>query len=90
MMKLIAQGLDGTVLDSQKNIEESTIKAIAKTRQQGIKVILATGRIGGEAANFATQLGTDDQMIVAGGAAIASLSTRKNISAKLVANRWFS
>ncbi|KOE82511.1 HAD family hydrolase [Vibrio alginolyticus] len=44
MYKLIALDMDGTLLNSKKQITERTKQAIAKAREQGITVVLASGR----------------------------------------------
>ncbi|NAW69340.1 sugar-phosphatase [Vibrio sp. V27_P1S3P104] len=44
MYKLIALDMDGTLLNSQKQISSRTKQAIAKAREQGIYVVLASGR----------------------------------------------
>ncbi|EPW3767955.1 sugar-phosphatase [Vibrio fluvialis] len=44
MYKLIALDMDGTLLNSQKQISPRTKLAIAEAREQGIKVVLASGR----------------------------------------------
>uniref|UniRef100_UPI00112F5A1B HAD-IIB family hydrolase n=2 Tax=Gammaproteobacteria TaxID=1236 RepID=UPI00112F5A1B len=44
MYKLIALDMDGTLLNSQKQISPRTKQAIAKAREQGIKIVLASGR----------------------------------------------
>ncbi|ENM5748446.1 Cof-type HAD-IIB family hydrolase [Vibrio mimicus] len=44
MYKLIALDMDGTLLNSQKQISPRTKQAIANARQQGIQVVLASGR----------------------------------------------
>ncbi|MFG0607597.1 sugar-phosphatase [Vibrio mimicus] len=44
MYKLIALDMDGTLLNSQKQISPRTKQAIAQARQQGIHVVLASGR----------------------------------------------
>lgn len=79
MIKLIALDVDGTLLDSGKNITQGTRAAIRQAREAGIKVVLATGRIASEAAIFAQEAGADAEMIVAGGAAIADARTGKNV-----------
>ena len=84
MIKLIALDLDGTVLDSRKDISEETRTAVRAARAAGVKVVVATGRIAGEAAIFARELGTDRDMIVAGGAAIADAETGKNRISKQI------
>ncbi|MDO5547551.1 MAG: Cof-type HAD-IIB family hydrolase [Eubacteriales bacterium] len=71
MYKLIALDLDGTVLNSKIEVLPSTIEAVAFARRQGIKVVVATGRIVGEAAQFAREIGASSAMITSGGAAIS-------------------
>lgn len=44
MYKLIALDMDGTLLTSDKTISPRTKQAIAKAREQGVKVVLASGR----------------------------------------------
>ena len=44
MIKLIAIDMDGTLLDSQKEIPEENIKAIQEAAEAGIKIVLCTGR----------------------------------------------
>jgi hypothetical protein len=71
MYKLIALDLDGTVLTSNIDVLSSTVEAVAFARRQGIKVVIATGRIVGEAAQFAREIGASSAMITSGGAAIS-------------------
>ena len=44
MIKVIAIDMDGTLLNEQNEIEEQTIAAIRKAKEQGIQFIIATGR----------------------------------------------
>ncbi len=41
---IIALDLDGTLLDKQKKILPESLAALAHARQQGVKVVIATGR----------------------------------------------
>ncbi|MGZ7230719.1 HAD-IIB family hydrolase, partial [Streptococcus pyogenes] len=43
-IKLIALDLDGTLLNGKKEISESNKKALQEARQQGVKVVITTGR----------------------------------------------
>lgn len=45
MIKLFAFDLDGTLLDNKSNLSESSIEAIKKLDEAGIKVVLASGRV---------------------------------------------
>ena len=42
-VKLIAIDMDGTLLNSQKEIPEENIKAIQEATAAGIKIVLCTG-----------------------------------------------
>lgn len=72
--QLIAIDLDGTALSSNAQVQQSTIDAVRYARERGVKVVLCTGRICSEAADFAKVMDTDDEMITAGGAMLARLS----------------
>ncbi|MCL2570865.1 MAG: HAD family hydrolase [Defluviitaleaceae bacterium] len=43
-IKMIVTDLDGTLLRSDKTVSERTMKTLAHCREQGIKIIFATGR----------------------------------------------
>lgn len=79
MIKLIALDMDGTALTSRNEITKGTCEAVKAAREQGVKVILSTGRIVGEAAEFAREMGADREMISSGGAAISDAQTVKNL-----------
>lgn len=75
--RLLALDLDGTLLNSQKEITQQTKDAIAQVQNKGVHVVLCTGRIVGEAAEFAHEICCEDLMVTAGGAAIAKASDEK-------------
>ena len=54
--RLLALDLDGTLLNSQKEITPETRKALAWAKKRGVSVVLSTGRIVGEAAEFAREI----------------------------------
>lgn len=72
---LIAIDLDGTALSSSNEVQHSTIEAVRYARERGVRVVLSTGRIRGEAAEFALRMGTDDYMVTAGGATVCDVTT---------------
>jgi Cof subfamily protein (haloacid dehalogenase superfamily) len=43
-MRLIATDMDGTLLNKQSEISEENIRAIQKAKEQGIEVVIVTGR----------------------------------------------
>lgn len=74
---LIALDLDGTALDPQNQVSPATADAVRRARESGIHVVVSTGRICGEARDFALMLGTDDQMVTSGGATLSSVSQER-------------
>ena len=44
MIRLIALDLDGTLLNSEKNISQENKEAIRKAKAKGVKIVLCTGR----------------------------------------------
>lgn len=44
MIKLVAIDTDGTLLNSQGEIQDSTKEAISKALDRGVKVVLCSGR----------------------------------------------
>lgn len=75
--RLLALDLDGTLLNSRKEITAATREAVWWAAEQGVYVVLATGRIVGEAAEFAREALLRDHMLTAGGAALPRLSMRR-------------
>ncbi|MBF0786334.1 MULTISPECIES: Cof-type HAD-IIB family hydrolase [unclassified Streptococcus] len=59
MIKLLALDMDGTLLNSQKQLTEPQIKAIHKAVQSGVKLVLCTGRMLTGVKPYFNQLGLD-------------------------------
>ena len=74
---LLALDLDGTLLNSCKEVTPAVKRALEWVRERGVHVVLSTGRIVGEAAEFARELPCDDLMVTAGGTAIAAASDER-------------
>lgn len=74
-IKLIALDLDGTALTPANTVSEATVDAVRRAREAGVHVVISTGRICGEACDFAREMGADDLMVTAGGASISRVST---------------
>ncbi len=68
---LIALDLDGTALSPQNQVNPAVREAVAWARAKGVHVVISTGRICSEAAEFARLMGTDNEMVTAGGAALS-------------------
>jgi Cof subfamily protein (haloacid dehalogenase superfamily) len=72
-IRLIAVDIDGTLLNSQFHISEMDLQALRRANQQGIEVILVTGRRHAFALPIAQQLGFDLWLISSNGAVTRSL-----------------
>ena len=72
-IRLIAVDIDGTLLNSQFRISEKDISALRRAKQEGIEVILVTGRRHTFALPIAQQLGFDLWLISSNGAVTRSL-----------------
>lgn len=79
--RLVALDLDGTLLDSRKEISARNRDAVRRIQRQGVHVVLATGRGVSEASEFADELGCDDVMVTAGGAALGRASDHAIVEA---------
>ena len=73
---LIALDLDGTALAPGNTVTEATKAAVTRARAAGVHIVIATGRICGEAREFAREIGADDLMVTSGGAALSSIRLR--------------
>lgn len=67
---MVAIDIDGTLINNDMKLTLPTRQAIARARQQGIKVSLATGRCFHSAKNYADRLNLDIPLICANGALI--------------------
>ncbi|NLO89215.1 MAG: HAD family phosphatase [Clostridia bacterium] len=69
-IKLIAVDLDGTLLDNDGKISPRVKDAVAKVREKGVEVTLATGRTFLSAKPFAAELGINLPLITYMGALV--------------------
>ena len=74
---ILALDLDGTALNPKSKVDPSTAEAVKRARQAGMRVVLSTGRICGEAAEFARHMGANEYMVTSGGATIAMVSQER-------------
>ncbi|QNU65913.1 HAD family phosphatase [Ruminiclostridium herbifermentans] len=70
MYKLVAIDLDGTLLDSTKEISARNKKAIASAIEKGVKIVICSGRVYSGARLYAKQIGSKDPIIACNGAVI--------------------
>ena len=61
-IKLIALDLDGTLLTTDKKLTDRTKATLKAAREQGVKVVLTTGRPLKAMDFFLKELGTDGMM----------------------------
>lgn len=66
-IKLIALDLDGTLLDSNKQIPESTVQYIKQISRRGIKVVVASSRMPAGALPAYRRLEITTPLITLGG-----------------------
>ena len=64
-IKLIALDIDGTIMDEKFQISNRVKKAISNASKQGIKVVLATGRIYRATLPIAKSLNLDISVLMA-------------------------
>lgn len=75
MFKMIAIDLDGTLLNSDKEISQENMKYINYAVEKGIKVLICSGRIYTGAKVFAEQFSVEGPMVVCNGAMIRDVKT---------------
>ncbi len=61
MIKLIAIDLDGTLLNSQKEISPRNIRVLKEAKAQGVKVVICTGRPLASISAFVQTLGLSEE-----------------------------
>ncbi len=79
MYKLIAIDLDGTLLNSQGEVSQETRIALNKAKEQGIEIILASGRPISSTESLALELGVDNYLISGNGAAVYDIKKQEII-----------
>jgi len=79
MYKLIALDLDGTLLNSKKQISKENMEAIRLAESKGIKVVFCSGRIYAGARIYAEEASIKDPLIACNGAVIRDVYTGETI-----------
>lgn len=91
-IKLIALDMDGTLLNDDGMITPYTQKVIEEVQEQGITVVLSTGRPLSMCTSFADQLSLNSYIITANGAEIwtadEQLLERHTMEAKKIKELW--
>ncbi|MCL9634383.1 Cof-type HAD-IIB family hydrolase [Priestia aryabhattai] len=90
--KLIALDMDGTLLNDQQEISEENRAAIAKAQEQGVHVVLSTGRSLLTCREYAQSLQLSSYLITVNGSEIwdesGQLVERKLIDASHIEKMW--
>ena len=93
-IRLIALDLDGTLINSRWEISQKDLDALAPGRQQGIQIVLVTGRRARAAAAYVAKIPFPITLITSNGARIltprARWSTRISCPATLPSRCWKS
>ncbi|WP_427127037.1 Cof-type HAD-IIB family hydrolase [Priestia megaterium] len=90
--KLIALDMDGTLLNNQQEISKENREAIAKAQEQGVHVVLSTGRSLLTCREYAQSLQLSSYLITVNGSEIwdesGELVERKLIDASSIEKMW--
>lgn len=91
--KVLALDIDGTVMTSEKKVTQRTIDTIVQAQEQGVKVVLASGRPPQGVAPLAATLQLDryeGYILSFNGGKIIDCKTRKTIFEQLIEPEWIS
>ena len=83
-IKLVCIDLDGTLLNSNKEISEKNRKAIKEATEKGVKVVVSTGRFYNMASHFSNMLDLKTPIISSNGAYIRRFHENQVISKTLL------
>lgn len=87
MFKLVAIDLDGTLLNSYGEVSELNKKSIKKAIDQGINVVLASGRTISSVENLANELGANKYIISGNGAVVYDIKQKEIIYNKFLTKK---
>ena len=83
-IKALALDLDGTLLRPDKTISERSLRALRACMENGIKIILATGRACSSTEKYRKQINTNGPHIYFNGAKVVDISAEKEIYTRYV------
>ncbi len=84
MYKLVAIDLDGTLLNSFGEVTENTKKALLEAKNQGVEIVLASGRPISSTKSLAIELGVDNYIISGNGAVVYDIKKEQAIYDKFL------
>jgi hydroxymethylpyrimidine pyrophosphatase-like HAD family hydrolase len=79
--------LDGTILQADGSVRADDVAAVARARDAGIEVIIATGRTFTEARSACAAVGHDGLVIGASGALVSDAATGHTIERRTLSSR---
>lgn len=79
MYKFVAIDLDGTLLNSYGEVSKDTKEALLKAKNQGVEIVLSSGRPISSTESLARELGVDNYLISGNGAAVYDIKKQKLI-----------
>lgn len=85
MIKMIVSDMDGTLLNSNKEVSRANREAIRQAQARGVKMVLATGRIFVSAKQYAKDLGLDTPIIACNGALVKNPISKEIFENKPIA-----
>ena len=77
MVKLVAMDIDGTLLDSNKNLSEENKKTVKEYEERGIKFTFSTGRIDNELEEVSSKMPYVKYGIMCNGAYVIDFENNK-------------
>ncbi|MDK2801197.1 MAG: hypothetical protein PWP27_1865 [Clostridiales bacterium] len=83
-IKLIAIDLDGTLLNSNKEISQKNISTIGKVMDKGIKIVICSGRIFMGARIYSKMIRVKEPIIACNGAIVRDMITGASIHEELM------
>lgn len=86
-IKLIAVDLDGTLLTSDYTISPADESALKKAVQQGIQIVISTGRSEAESRIYASQIGSFEYMITHAGACLYHCPSSQYVASQALARQ---
>ena len=91
MIKLVALDTDGTLLNSQNKILDSTKQVVKKALEQGVKIVLCSGRPFAGLEPYMKELGitSTEQYVVTLNGAITRNAQGKVLTQDLISNKSY-
>ena len=87
MYKLAAIDLDGTMLNQYGIVTQRTKEAIKKVQQQGIEVLIASGRPTDSVKTIAKEIGSENYFIAGNGSLIYDIKKDEIIYEKFLSKQ---